>query len=235
MLFLTSISIRPVFIQAGSSSENSSIDSADVARNPVTMYSGSPPSRTSPTQSSAANADVTRDDLNAAIEAGDWAVVGATGKLIAIMCQGFSCLRANYFHPKAALLADSKYTSDHSMSSSFEGAGDSAGQSFAESSESSSINRSAELDRMVEAGDWEGVVLTAAQFEGSRSSLDDSMSNRTDKTDDSQLILRKAQLREDVEQLVRRVVPDEIGKIGSSRRNHGSRLPSFLTFLSRCR
>ena len=82
MLFLTSISIRPVFIQAGSSSENSSIDSADVARNPVTMYSGSPPSRTSSTQSSAANADVTRDDLNAAIEAGDWAVVGATGKLM---------------------------------------------------------------------------------------------------------------------------------------------------------
>ena len=83
ILFLTFIAIRPVFIQAGSSSENSSLDSADVARNPVTMYSGSPPSRASPTSSSAANADqkvVTRDDLNAAIEAGDWAVVGATGK-----------------------------------------------------------------------------------------------------------------------------------------------------------
>jgi len=185
---------QPVVKQAGSLSENSSMDSADIARNPVTMYSGSPPSRTSPTNSSAANADqkvVTRDDLNAAIEAGDWAVVGAT----------------------AALLADSKYTSDHSMSSSYEGAGGSAAQSFAESSDSSSINRAAELDKMVEAGDWEGVVLTAAQFEGSRSSLDDSMSTRTDKTDDSQSKLRKAELREEVEQLVRKVVPDEIGNV----------------------
>ena len=137
-----------------------------------------------------------------------------------------------YFHPEAALLADSKYTSDHSMSSSFEGAGGSAGQSFAESSESSSINRAAELDRMVEAGDWEGVVLTAAQFEGSRSSLDDSVSSRTDKTDDSKSKLRKAELREEVEQLVRKVVPDEMGK---KPRGDGSLSSSFLTFLSRCR
>ncbi len=86
---------------------------------------------------------VTREDLNAAIEAGDWAVVGAT----------------------AALLADSN-VSDQSLSESEHGL-QSKDSFFSEASESN--HRAAELDRMVENADWAGVVAAAAQIQGTSS------------------------------------------------------------------
>lgn len=134
-----------------------------------------------------AQGKVTREDLNAAIEKGDWAQVGAT----------------------AALLADYN-SSDQSMSESEHGpanTGGATGSFFSESSDSN--NRAAELDRMVETGDWEGVVLAAAQFEGDDSThhSSNSMSGKSSTT------MEKEELRAEVERLVRRVVPDEIDNI----------------------
>jgi hypothetical protein len=89
---------------------------------------------------------VTRDDLNAAIEAGDWAVVGATAALLA---DSFA---------ENMILSESEH-GEHSYHS--------REASYSESSDSN--RRAKELDRMVETGDWEGVVLAAAQFDGNSS------------------------------------------------------------------
>jgi hypothetical protein len=115
----------------------------------------------------------TREDLDAAIEAGDWGAVGAT----------------------AALLANS---SDH----------DSGSEKMLTAKESNvsdlENSRTNELDRLVEAGDWEGVVMAAAQFEGDSDggSLNDSRNHQS-----------KEEIRAEVETLVKRVVPDEIDNI----------------------
>ncbi len=136
---------------------------------------------------------VTRDDLNAAIEAGDWAVVGAT----------------------AALLADTdRISSEHRILSESvhrEGSYHSREPSLPESSNSNRCTK--ELDRMVENGDWEGVVLAAAQFDGTSSidGLDDrDMSSRDVSLSSSK---EKHEIRAEIERLVRRVVPDEIDNI----------------------
>ena len=139
---------------------------------------------------------MTRDDLNAAIEAGDWAVVGAT----------------------AALLADNDRSSAENMIMSESEHGEqsylSRESSFSESNDSN--RRTNELDRMVEDGDWEGVVLAAAQFDGT-SSLDgqddQGMSSRSSRDISPSSSKEKHEIRAEVERLVRRVVPDEVDNI----------------------
>jgi hypothetical protein len=116
-----------------------------------------PPQPPQPVQGS-----VTREDLNAAIEAGDWAVVGAT----------------------AALLADTDRSSVHDMIDelSFH----SRESSISDSSDS--FRRTSALD--VEIGDRSYVD------EGSQSISTDNQ-----------------KIRAEVEDLVRRVVPDEINNL----------------------
>ena len=133
---------------------------------------------------------VTREDLNAAIEAGDWAVVGAT----------------------AALLADSN-VSDQSLSGSEHGL-QPQGSFFSEGSDSN--HRAAELDRMVEHGDWAGVVAAAAQIQGTSSydgREDESTQYSSNSKSGSPSSREKEEIRAEVERLVRRVVPDEIDNI----------------------
>eukprot|EP00804_Cyclotella_cryptica_P000051 CCRYP_013723-RB/>CCRYP_013723-RB protein AED:0.04 eAED:0.04 QI:1374/1/1/1/0.71/0.62/8/162/738 len=134
---------------------------------------------------------VTRKDLDAAIEAGDWAAVGAT----------------------AALLAN---TSEHGSDEPVQ-----ASQRLSRVSDLDDC-RTTELDRLVEAGDWEGVVLAAAQFEGqSESDLgskDDSDDQLLDDASEPSLLARGRStklesIRAEVELLVRRVVPDELDNI----------------------
>jgi len=173
------------------------IDDRDVSRS----SNGSPTPLSSPLRIHSARSPpsgkVSREDLNAAIEAGDWAMVGAT----------------------AALLADSSH-SDLSLSAQSSGRSllSSSSHSAEGSSVNSSVNTSAhrtrELDRMVDRGDWEGVVLAAAQFEGtgSRSQDEDTMGSDSLLTG-TQVSRSKEELRAEVERLVRRVVPDEVDNI----------------------
>mmetsp|Transcript_25408 Transcript_25408/g.54653 ORF Transcript_25408/g.54653 Transcript_25408/m.54653 type:complete len:1087 (+) Transcript_25408:346-3606(+) len=135
--------------------------------------------------------NVTREDLDAAIEAGDWAMVGAT----------------------AALLADTGSTaSDHSLTDlekrSFQSKGSPEHSTH-------SARRAEELDRMVETGNWEGVVLAAAQFEGtsSVSRLHDRNSSYSSGSLSMARSKEKEVIRAEVDRLVRRVVPDEIDNI----------------------
>ena len=169
---------KPTFIPV----DNTTSGSYDPS-SPLHIHSGPVP---------APGNQVTREDLNAAIEAGDWAMVGAT----------------------AALLADSP--ADYSLSES-----EGPNRSFASSnlsSEGDSANlRTRELDRLVEIGDWEGIVLAAAQLQGQDVQSEEE-SNTVDSkseswTQGSRSTMRQEEIRAEVERLVRRVVPDEIDNI----------------------
>jgi hypothetical protein len=146
---------------------------------------------------------VTRADLDNAIEAGDWAAVGATAALLA---------------------AASDSQSYSSRSEQFTGTRSRSGSSV------SSIDaaRAAELDHLVDAGDWEGVVLAAAKYEdeGKESLPSESISggsesrSNTDtagQTADSSIAsskgLKRQEYRAIVEDLVQRVVPEEIQNV----------------------
>lgn len=140
---------------------------------------------------------VTRADLDSAIESGDWAAVGATAALL-------------------AAASDSQSYSSHSR----------AMESQSRASDTTSIDaaRAAELDHLVESGDWEGVVLAAAKFEaaesgsasdsrasGSRASA--SASPSASVSSSASKIKRRQEMRQEVEDLVRRVVPEEIQNV----------------------
>ena len=157
---------------------------------------------------------VTRDDLDTAIEAGDWAAVGAT----------------------AALLASASDSASH-----VSGASSHRSRSTKSSVSSLDAARAAELDQLVDAGDWEGVVLAAAKFEaesstksgsgsaepssgsisGSRSASDSrsvgTSSAYTQSTagvsESASKVARREEIRTEVEALVKRVVPDEIDNV----------------------
>lgn len=157
---------------------------------------------------------VSRADLEAQIETGDWAAVGAT----------------------AAILARETNSVAGSVSSdSFLSAGISSGISSIFSTTSRDRSRAAELDSLVNDGDWEGVVMTAAKFEAeddkshvsggqmssNKSSADRSFANSsayspsvsTNISDTLSNNMKRAEIRAEVEALVRRVVPDEIENI----------------------
>jgi hypothetical protein len=140
---------------------------------------------------------VTREDLDAAIQAGDWSAVSNTARLLAN--------------------ADPSATDLDNMSSSFKSQDSSlSGLSHGD------VDRASEFSKLVEEGDWEGIMAAAAQFEGasdsesfasrrsmmSDSSVDSEFEPKTanDNTD-------KSKLRAEVESLVRTVVPDEIDNI----------------------
>lgn len=154
---------------------------------------------------------MTREQLDSLIETGDWAAVGATAALL-------------------AAASDSQSQSSRSVARSRPG-----------STTSGSIDaaRAAELDHLVEAGDWEGVVLAAARFEasdaagsrGSRSGQSIDSASATDSatggatgsspsvsesltaSDDPSKVKKRAEVRGEVEALVRRVVPEEIDNV----------------------
>lgn len=183
---------RPTFVPASDNSpgddssdvsyeENAPMSAALAVHGLDSDHPSSPPAKTK----------VTREDLNRAIDAGDWAVVGAT----------------------AALLADTTHSS--SMSSAESQGGIRSSESF-QTTESSN-HQAAELDRMVDTGDWEGVVLAAAQYEGSsglNQDEDTHMLSKDNTTESGEQSLKDlAEIRAEVEILVRRVVPDEVDNI----------------------
>lgn len=161
--------------------------------------------------SEGASGDVTRSQLDALIEAGDWAAVGATAALL-------------------AAASDSQSQTSKSQASA------KSSRSYADSMDAA---RAAELDNLVDAGDWEGVVLAAAKFEAAESSVAESRSTQeslgtgtngsgsgtgtrsgtgepsvaTSLSDDPSKAQRRAELRAEVEALVRRVVPEEIDNV----------------------
>lgn len=129
------------------------------------------------------------------LAAGDWTAVSATAALL-----------AKTEIPLRTSLSETSVSSGMS--------GSSLGQQ--------SLERASEFAKLVEQGDWEGVMRAAAQYEGasdtsslfdSRHSLDDMSAggNRSEGSPRSQG--NEADIRAEVESLVRQVVPDEIDNI----------------------
>jgi len=159
------------------------------------------------------NSKITKKDLDSAIEAGDWAAVGAT----------------------AALLAANSETQSQSSKVSL--------STRSKTSTISSVDpaRVAELDQLVDAGDWEGVVLAAARLESEGSVVSATSDERgigagstaskrsadmsagtssvyspsvaTSVSETPSKAQKRAEIRKEVEALVRRVVPDEIDNV----------------------
>uniref|UniRef100_A0A7S4JUP7 Uncharacterized protein n=1 Tax=Odontella aurita TaxID=265563 RepID=A0A7S4JUP7_9STRA len=88
-----------------------------------------------------------RSDFDTAIDAGDWAAVGATAALLASASEAES-LEASTANRSREGGHTTSYTSPSKSTVS-----------------SLDNQRAAELDRLVDAGDWEGVVMAAAKFE----------------------------------------------------------------------
>ena len=63
---------------------------------------------------------------------------------------------------------------------------------------------------MVIGGDWEGIVLAAAQFEGGTTLQDDDTTGSEDAIPTGSR--NREEVRGEVERLVRRVVPDDVGE-----------------------
>lgn len=162
---------------------------------------------------------LSQHNLELAIESHDWAAVGATAALLA--------------ESDASLSLATDLTSRRSRST------------FTSWNTDGEVERVAELDRLVEEGDWEGVVLAAARFEqdGSRSqpSEEEEATSSLDTEGESEgppapVVVREAaatpvdedpsgdsrtssqgqkqrRLRDQVEELVKRVVPEEIENV----------------------
>jgi hypothetical protein len=166
---------------------------------------------------------VSRDDLDSAIEAGDWAAVGATAALL-------------------AAASDSPDTNSQSSRSGSRSHSSRSGRTGSSAVSSIDAARAAELDHLVDAGDWEGVVLAAAKFEASEDGSKGSSASVSVKsgsaTNESRSIggstgaassgispssvsdsespskqQKRAEIRAEVEALVRRVVPEEIDNV----------------------
>lgn len=97
---------------------------------------------------------VSRADLESAIEAGDWAEVGATA---AVLAQADSSSEA------------SSYRSENMSGLSFGNSIDKA--------------RTTELEQILEVGDWEGIVIAASKFEAQSEPVRNSVSGYYDDGD----------------------------------------------------
>lgn len=159
---------------------------------------------------------VSRKDLDVAIDASDWATVGAT----------------------AALLA----TTQTPVSQQTRGAG--AGSTNSNRTGMSDLDqqRANELDHLVDTGDWEGVVLAAAKFESSpgfrsddSSSMDPSAAgftvNASLASETPSNIKKRSEILAEVEDLVRKVVPDEAENIDEMMRQFYGREEELLETL----
>ena len=138
-----------------------------------------------------------------AIDVGNWAGVGATAALL-----------ADYAAPdrsaSGSLSAFLLYKARSAQSTAF-------------SMSSDSVGRVQELDRMVISGDLEGIVLGAAQFEGGTTPQDDETTESEDVIATGSR--NREEVRGEVERLVRRVVPDDVGEYPA--RKFGCRVRRF--------
>jgi len=152
--------------------------------------------------------NVTREDLDSAIESGDWAAVGATAALLAAASDSQSFSSRSRKTDTSASRADSTVSSLDAA-------------------------RAAELDHLVDAGDWEGVVVAAAKFEASEdtSTGGGSRGSRGSRgtpsaggssgygsqsgslSESASKAAKRDEIRSEVESLVRRVVPEEIDNV----------------------
>jgi len=132
----------------------------------------------------------TRNDIDEAIEAGDWMAVGTTAALIANV--------------------------DASEREDVESLGVSK-MSF----DTHEKNQVEKFEQLVEEGNWEAVMAAASRFETasdlgslneSRHSMDDSLTSHEETPSEFEGYNNLGELRAEIKELVRAVVPDELSK-----------------------
>ena len=120
-------------------------------------------------------------DLDRAIEAGDWAAVGATAAILASDSErdDDSAIRSSGLSTKSA--SASMFSSGVSTSTGFSGTTDYTDDSGLDAA------RAAEIDQLVETGNWDGVVAVAARYADDASMTSGARKPSTgDDDDDSQ-------------------------------------------------
>ena len=167
-------------------------------------------SRASPNSSkdSSAASSNPMDDLDSAIEAGNWGQVGALAAILASKGQSTPPARGSSRSAAASKSQDSS-TYDTTLDRA----------------------RAVEIDKLVDAGDWQGVVLAAARFEADQTFDGESASNSSRWTGSATSAKTgsaatgdhstsgvsnqrgQEEIRAEVEALVRRVVPEEADNI----------------------
>lgn len=161
------------------------------------------------------------DDLDSAIEAGNWGAVGAIAAILA------SSGHPPKKEPRSVVSAPSE------DSSAISGSRDSSNGPTLDQA------RASEIDKLVEAGDWQGVVLAAARFEADQTMDGESYSASASKSSyrsgsaqssatpksiasgatsgQSSTIhgsgRSQAEIKAEIEALVRRVVPEEADNV----------------------
>lgn len=170
-------------------------------------------------QSRAVDASKTHlDELDSAIEAGNWGAVGAIAAILA--SSGYPAKK----EPRSAASVKSEDSSARSGSRD-----SSTGPKLDQA-------RATEIDKLVEAGDWQGVVLAAARFEADQTMDGESYSASASKSSyrsgsaQSSATPRsmatsgqsstnigsgrsQAEIKAEIEALVRRVVPEEADNV----------------------
>ena len=198
------------------------------------------PSKTEVDEAKATNTPrSTVDELDSAIEAGDWGQVGALAAVLAS--------EGNFSPPPASAKRNRGTVNLSSSNSNSSKSRDStAGQG------SIDHKRTAEIDKLVETGDWQGVVLAAARFEADQSLEDGShsassrwtgsatsattprsmgTSNQSSKGASSGR--GQEEVRAEVEALVRRVVPEEADNVDEMLTQFKGREEELLETLRR--
>eukprot|EP00986_Skeletonema_menzelii_P001087 scaffold291_cov143-Skeletonema_menzelii.AAC.3 len=145
---------------------------------------------------------ISREDLDAAIEAGDWQAVGATAALLA----------GNARERRDSESGDSSIQSDYERS-----------EVSLSSMDNSDKDRASEFEKLIEAGDWKAVMEIASEFEGAGESSNFQFSKLSEMDYEDSRRLSSSEIfegndqvmdkRQEIEELVRRVVPDEIENI----------------------
>lgn len=158
------------------------------------------------------------DELDRAIEAGNWGAVGAIAAILA--SSGYPAKK----EPRSATSIKSEDSSGRS------GSRDSSNGPTLDQA------RATEIDKLVEAGDWQGVVLAAARFEADQTMDGESYSASASKSSyrsgsaQSSATPRsmatsgqsstktgggrsQAEIKAEIEALVRRVVPEEADNV----------------------
>jgi hypothetical protein len=149
------------------------------------------------------------DDLDSAIEAGNWGQVGALAAILASKGQSTPPARGSSRSAAASKSQDSS-TYDTSLDRA----------------------RAVEIDNLVDAGDWQGVVLAAARFEADQTFDGESSVSNSSRWTGSGTSAKtgsvatgdhstsgvsnqrgQEEIRAEVEALVRRVVPEEADNI----------------------
>ena len=178
------------------------------------------------------------DELDNAIGSGNWGHVGALAAVLASQRHGSHKIQSSRSASSGSGLPSSIISPSKSDDSSHR----SDSRNSHSGGASSEQARAAEIDRLVESGDWQGVVLAAAKFEadqtfdgessfsprsgatsesdtgrwtGSATSATSPWSKTTTSKGTSNVSSQRglAEIRTEVEALVRRVVPEEVDNI----------------------